>query len=57
MVTRDYALQLGQTCLNLARKAETGAERRRLLEMAADWVRLADGRLGSATLAEEVTKR
>jgi hypothetical protein len=57
MVTRDYALQLGQTCLNLVRKAETGAERRRLLEMAADWVRVADGRLGSATLAEEVTKR
>jgi hypothetical protein len=49
-VTRDYALLLGQTCLNLARKAETGAERRRLLEMAADWVHVASDQMGATRL-------
>jgi hypothetical protein len=57
MVTREYALKLGQQCIKFADQAETVAERRSLLRLAADWVRVADGRLGSATSAEEVTKR
>jgi hypothetical protein len=49
MVTREYALKLGQQCIKFADQAETAAERRSLLRLAADWVRLADGRLGTAS--------
>jgi hypothetical protein len=53
MVSREYALKLGQQCIKLADRAETVAERRQLIRLAADWVRLANERLGT-TLAAAV---
>jgi hypothetical protein len=56
MVSREYALKLGQQCTKFADQAETVAERRQLLRLAADWVRVADGRLGSATSAQVIKR-
>ena len=52
MVSREYALKLGQQCIKFADRAETVAERRALLRLAADWVRVADGRLGTTSAPE-----